>query len=160
MDTLVSFLGPYPAEQEYVGRSMKDDKSITVAICGSMKVIEAMIDCANELETMGIASHLPTLNEPVDYATLPENKRAVTKSKLIRDHIEKIYASDAVLIYNVTLGDRHNYIGANSFLEMGFAFAAGKPIYLFTDIPTQPNTEEIAGMLPICLNGNLELIQR
>lgn len=159
MDTLFAFPGPKPCEREYAGRTMNNDKAITVAICGSKKVVAEMNDCSKSLESMGMASHLPTLNEPIDYATLPESDRAATKSKLIRSHIEKIHASDAVLICNVTLGDRVNYIGANSFLEMGFAFAAGKPIYLFTDIPNQPNTDEIAGMLPICLNGNLELIQ-
>lgn len=119
-----------------------------------------MVNCANELEKMGIASHLPTLNEPRDYATLPASNRATTKAKMIRDHLEKINASDAVLICNSTLGDRVNYIGANSFLEMGFAFAADKPIYLLNEIPMQPNSDEIAGMLPISLGGNLSLIRR
>lgn len=132
----------------------------TITICGSMKVIREMTECAHSLEQIGIASYLPTLNEPVDYATLPENERATTKTKLIRDHIEKIKASDAVLICNATLGERVNYIGANSFLEMGFAFAFGKPIYLLNDIPTQPNTDEIAGMVPICLRGDLAGVRR
>lgn len=138
---------------------MMDDKIRTITICGSMKVVEQIIECARQLEEMGIASHVPTLKEPIDYATLPANERATTKANLIRNHIEKIHASDAVLIYNATLGERINYIGANSFLEMGFAFAAGKAIYLLNEIPDQPNTDEIAGMLPICLRGNLALIR-
>lgn len=104
---------------------------------------------------MGISCHLPTLDERVDYAVLPKAMRAPTKSILIHAHVDKINVSDAVLIYNISLDDRENYIGANTFLEMGFAFAFGKKIYLLNDIPNQPNTDEIAGMLPICLKGHL-----
>lgn len=127
----------------------------TVTLCGSMRVIDEMIDYARQLNERGIETYLPELNEPVDYSTLFSDQRASIKSGLIRNHIQKIQASDAVLICNLTLGDRIDYIGANSFLEMGFAFAFGKMIFLLNDVPDQPNTDEIVGMLPITLNGDL-----
>lgn len=131
---------------------------MTIALCGSMRVIDEMIACSRKLNQWGIDTHLPTLNEPVDYALLPASQRATTKAGLIRNHVEKIKASDAVLIFNQTLDDRVDYIGANSFLEMGFAFAFGKAIYILNDIPIQPNTDEIVGMLPTCLRGDVEQI--
>lgn len=131
---------------------------MAISLCGSMRVIGEMIACARQLNEWGIVTYLPTLDEPVDYGALPVDLRAATKAELIRNHIVKIRKSDAVLIYNETLDDRVNYIGANSFLEMGFAFAFGKTIYLLTDIPEQPNSDEIAGMLPVCLKGKLTRI--
>lgn len=136
-------------------KMMNTSPSETITLCGSMRVIDEMVACSRRLNDWGIATFLPTLDEPVDYSTLPESERAKTKSILIRNHVEKIAESDAVLIFNPTLDDRVNYIGANSFLEMGFAFAFGKSIYLLTNIPDQPNTDEIVGMLPICLDRDL-----
>jgi len=52
-----------------------------------------------------------------------------------------------------------NYVGGNSFLEMGFAFILKKKIFLLNDIPEMPYTSEIVAMKPICLKGNLEKIQ-
>lgn len=127
----------------------------TVALCGSMRVIEEMIDYSTLLNQWGIATFLPTLDEPIDYSTLPPSQRAAVKAELIRRHIAKIQASDAVLICNATLGHFVNYIGANSFLEMGFAFAFGKTIFLLNDVPDQHNTDEILGMLPVSLQGEL-----
>lgn len=124
-----------------------------------MRTIDEMMACSRLLNEWGISTFLPTLDEPVDYGAIPDEQRAKTKSVLIRAHVEKIASSDAVLIYNPPLDGKVNYIGANSFLEMGFAFAFGKTIYLLTDIPDQPNTDEIRGMLPVCLNGDLTLLK-
>lgn len=124
-----------------------------------MRVIDEMVACSRQLNAWGIVTLLPTLNEPIDYHELPADERARTKSVLIRRHVDKIARSDAVLIYNQTIDERVNYIGANSFLEMGFAFAFEKPIYLLTNVPDQPNTDEILGMLPICLDSDLTLLR-
>lgn len=138
---------------------MTTNASRTIALCGSMRVLDEMLACSKQLNEWGIATYLPTLDEPVDYSALPVDERGQTKARLIRDHIDKISKSDAVLICNPTFDDRINYIGANSFLEMGFAFAFNKHIFILTNIPEQPNTDEIIGMLPICLNGDLSRLK-
>jgi len=51
-----------------------------------------------------------------------------------------------------------NYIGANTFLEMAFAYILKKPIFILNNIPEQPNTVEIEGLKPILLNGNLNAL--
>ena len=48
------------------------------------------------------------------------------------------------------------YIGANTFLELGFAYLLEKPIYLLHQIPDQPNQVEIMGLGPIVLAGNVD----
>lgn len=124
-----------------------------------MRVVEEMINCAAQLLEWGINALLPDQDEVVVNSTLAAGDRPAEKARLIRQHLEKIRVSDGVLIYNQTIDDRIDYIGANAFLEMGFAFAFGKPIYLLNDIPEQPNSEEIAGMLPVSLNGDLSAIR-
>jgi nucleoside 2-deoxyribosyltransferase len=51
------------------------------------------------------------------------------------------------------------YIGGNTFLEMGYAFVLGKPIFLLNKIPDISYTSEIEGMDPIVIYNNLEKIK-
>jgi hypothetical protein len=67
---------------------------------------------------------------------------------MIMDHLEKIKKGDAILVLNERLKDIDGYIGANSFLEMGFALCLNKKIFLLNKIPDQPNSVEIGGMMP------------
>ncbi len=50
-------------------------------------------------------------------------------------------------------------LGGNVFLEMGFAYALGKNIFLLNEIPEQSNRVEIMGMQPIVINGKRDLIK-
>ena len=73
--------------------------------------------------------------------------------------MNKIEKSDAILVVNVTKGDIKNYIGANTFLEIGFAHYIDKKIYLLNEIPNQKYIEdEILAVEPIILNGDLTII--
>ena len=79
---------------------------------------------------------------------------------LIRKHYEKIKEADAVLILNMSKNGIENYLGANTFLEMGFALALNKTIFLLNPLPANPYIQDEAeAMLPIVLNGDLELIR-
>ena len=52
-----------------------------------------------------------------------------------------------------------NYIGGNSFLEMGFAYVLGKKIFLLNEIPeSKLIKQEIVAMQPKILNGDLSKI--
>jgi len=79
------------------------------------------------------------------------------KNDFIRRHYEKIKESDAILVLNYDRRGIKNYIGGNTFLEMGFAHILNKPIYLMRDIPAEMNfiLEEIMAMQPVVLNGDL-----
>lgn len=101
---------------------------------------------------------MPSFDEPVDYQTVSAERRAVLKSGLIRSHFDHIARSDCILVVNNTVGDKRNYIGANAFLEMGYAFGVGKPIYLLNALPDQANTDELAGLLPVIVHGDLSRI--
>lgn len=124
-----------------------------------MRCIDQMLLVDKQLQAMGYQALYPDPTEPTNYQEIHHDLRDTHKSKLITKHIEKIKKSSAVLIVNETFGHQHNYIGANSFLEMGFAYLLGIPIYLYNDIPDQPNTDEIRGMLPIVIHRNLQNIK-
>ena len=46
----------------------------------------------------------------------------------VREHFKKIEESDVMLVCNFTKNGIDNYVGANTFLEMGFAYYVKKPI--------------------------------
>jgi hypothetical protein len=73
--------------------------------------------------------------------------------------MDKIEKSDAILVANYTKKEIENYIGANTFLEIGFAHHIGKKIYFLNPIPDQPYIrEELEAVEPVVLNGNLDKI--
>ncbi|KKQ28224.1 MAG: Maf-like protein [Candidatus Magasanikbacteria bacterium GW2011_GWC2_37_14] len=77
----------------------------------------------------------------------------------IREHWRVIQESEVVLILNYDKNNIPNYIGGNSFLEMGFAYILNKPIYLLNPIPAMPFYEtEIIAMKPVILDGDLTKI--
>ena len=80
------------------------------------------------------------------------------KQNFIDRHIDKIKQSDAILLANYTKNEIKDYIGANTFLEMAFAYVLGKSIFILNGIPEQSNTVEIEGLKPVILNGNLNSI--
>jgi hypothetical protein len=62
-----------------------------------------------------------------------------------------------ILVVNLTKGDTKNYIGANTFLELGFAHYLGKRIYLLNPIPDQPYIlDEVLTIDPIVLDGDIQ----
>jgi len=79
---------------------------------------------------------------------------------LIRKHWEKIKYGDAILVLNYTKNRTKNYIGGNSFLEMGFAHILNKIIFLLNPVPTNKfYHEELLAMSPVILNGKLSKIK-
>jgi len=124
-----------------------------------MSVLHRILEIRTILESKGMVIETPSLDEPKDYSTLSEEDRAPIKTEMIRKHLERIKKSDAILVVNETAKGIENYIGANSFLEMGIAFALEKPILLLNSIPQQPNRDELLGLAPKELKGDLNSIQ-
>ncbi|MEA1936645.1 MAG: hypothetical protein U9N04_00855 [Patescibacteria group bacterium] len=134
-----------------------------IVICGSMTFSKDMIDIEKELLEIGYSVIIPKYTK--EYAELKlaeethsESVKNKVENDLIRDYFNKIKSCDAVLIINEKKYNTNNYIGGNSFLEMGFAHISNKKIFLFNDIPEMIYTDEIRAMQPIILNGNLKKI--
>lgn len=123
-----------------------------------MSVLPRILEIKNTLESKGMIVETPSLDEPSDYSRLSEQDRAPIKTEMIRRHLERIKKSNAILVVNETAKGVENYIGANSFLEMGIAFALEKPILLLNSVPQQPNRDELLGLNPRELRGDLDSI--
>lgn len=110
-----------------------------------------------ELEDRGFKVYTPSEEgTEIDYSLLTKQQQVEIKRNFINKHIRKIKDSDAILLANFTKNEKANYIGANSFLEMAFAYILSKEIFILHSIPNQTNTLEIEGLNPIQLQGNLD----
>jgi hypothetical protein len=81
------------------------------------------------------------------------------KEGAIRDHYEKIDWCDAILAVNHDKRGITGYIGGNTLIEIGVAFYLHKPIYILNSVSSELSyKQEIMGMKPILLNGDVSLI--
>ena len=127
-----------------------------ITICGSMHFFDKIIALKKTLEELGHSVETPDREGlDTDYSKLSDQEQIDLKQKFIDGHIEKIKRSDAVIIANYPKNGRENYIGANSFLEMGIAYTLGKKIFLLHNIPDQENSVEIRGLKPSALGGDM-----
>jgi len=134
-----------------------------ITVCASMTFSPEIVEIARKLKERGHEIDLPKFTE--HYSTLSSREEMHVESAhnkiehdLIRYYFRLIEKSDAILVVNKTKKGIENYIGANTLLEMGFAYVLDKPIYLLNPIPRQDSSDEIIAMRPIVLAGRLELI--
>lgn len=126
-----------------------------------MSFAKEMLELKSLLEAREHACLIP--NETIGYADGKveneggsEGARRKIEHDLIRDHHRKIEQSDAILVVNHSKKGVENYIGGNTFLEMGFAYILGKKIFLLNDVPSLDLIkEELLAMRPVILNGDL-----
>jgi len=141
-----------------------------ITICGSIAFFDEMVDMKSKLEEMGYRVDLPPTeikNEDGKMISVHEyyklRKELDTsikwiwerKKEAIIDHFRKIEWGDAILVLNYEKNGISGYIGANTLIEMGLALWLKKPIYLLNEIPEISAKEEILGMQPVILNGDL-----
>jgi translation elongation factor EF-Ts len=130
-----------------------------ITICGSIKFYDDMVKIQGQLEKKGHEVFMPVKAAGVDYWAEDNTSRVQAKKtlELINEHFFKIEKSDAILVVNITKGDIKNYIGANTFLELGFAHYLGRKIYLLNPIPDQPYIiDEILTIDPVVLEGSVD----
>ena len=144
-----------------------------ITICGSIAFYDEMSDVKKKLEDMGYQVELPP-HEVKDEngIMIPvkeyyERRKATTddrgwiwerKSEAIAWHNKKIELGDVVLVLNYDKNGVPGYIGGNTLMEMGVAFFLNKPIYLLQQIPEISYKEEVLGMKPVVLMGDLGML--
>ncbi len=134
---------------------------MTITICASLKFWDETLELKAGLEKLGHIVYTPVKVEGVDYWEEDGSKRVAAKKTqdLISEHMEKIEKSDAILVANYTKKDIENYIGANTFMEIGFAHHLKKKIFFINPMPNQPYIkEELESVEPIILEGDLSRI--
>ena len=74
---------------------------------------------------------------------------------LIKRDYNLIKECDCILVLNLDKKGVKNYIGGNTFLEIGFAHVLDKKIFLLNPIPEMGYTDEVKAVEPVVLNGDL-----
>ena len=141
-----------------------------ITLCGSIAFYVKMLEIKSKLEQMGHEVKLPPAEIPDENGKMIPIKDYYEKRKketdtnswiwdrkqdAIRWHFQKVDWSDAVLILNYDKNSVSGYIGPNTLMEMGIAFYLNKKILLLKDIPEIIYKEEILGMKPIVIDGDL-----
>lgn len=131
-----------------------------IVICASMSAIKKIIEVQEELKILGHFVVVPKNLEKHLAKTFSsaESTEEKIKDNLIVGYFEKIKDSDAVLVLNLDKNGIENYIGGNTFLEMGFAYVLNKKIFLINNIPEVSYRDEIISMQPVILSGDLKKI--
>jgi len=144
-----------------------------ITICGSVAFQDEALFLKEKLEKLGHEVKLWPLELKDEKGQListreyyqirriaNENEKWVwdRKAEAILEHFNKIAWADAILVLNYEKNNIKGYIGGNTLMEMGLAFFLKKKIYLLFQIPELPYKEEILGLKPIIINGDLNKI--
>jgi hypothetical protein len=118
--------------------------------------IKQTLEQAGHTITLPISYENPSKEASFDQSS-PEYRE--WKAATIREHETKIRPQDAILVLNFEKNGQPHYIGGATFLEIFKAFELGKKIFLYNPLPQNIFYDELIGMSPIVINGNLALIQ-
>lgn len=134
-----------------------------IGVIGSMQYTERMIEVKDQLKKIGHNAFVTSLAQPFIGKNDDEKEKIKIDQKNNQDAIREFWrmmqGADAVVVVNYDKNGVENYIGGNTFLEMGFAHILNQIIFLINPIPKIPYYEtEIIAMKPIILNGDLTKI--
>ena len=124
---------------------------------------------SNELTTLGYKVSIPftiekIINRKMSLKNVLKHKKQndffiyTRDNDLIKRNFDRINQANAVLILNLDKNGIKNYIGGNTFLEIGLAHVLGKKIFLYNQIPNMIYTDEIKAMNPTVINQQLNKI--
>ncbi len=152
-----------------------------ITICGSIGFYKEMESARDELLELGHEIKIPelALEVPKEFGggkkmyfgqyieenggidSFPVgNKIWDLKENAIRDHYEKINWADVILVINQEKRGIAGYIGGNTLIEIRVAFYFKKPIFILNPVSSELSyKQEILGIKPVILNGNLNNIK-
>ncbi|MCX6812306.1 MAG: hypothetical protein NTW79_01630 [Candidatus Berkelbacteria bacterium] len=134
-----------------------------IGIVGSMQFTEKMLEIKKELVKLGHQPFLTDLHKGFCGKTDEEKEKLKLHQKFNKDAIRTFWqamqGSDGILVLNFDKNGINNYIGGNTFLEMGFAHVLNQKIFLLNPIAEMIYTTEIIAMKPIVINGDLTKIK-
>jgi hypothetical protein len=135
-----------------------------IGIIGSMQYTNRMLEVKDELTTLGHEPFLTNLHVAFIGKTAEEIEVIKIDQKNNKDAIREFWnamqGADAVLALNYDKHGIKNYIGGNTFLEIGFAHVLNQKIFLLNPIPEiHFYKTEIEAMKPVILRGDLSLIK-
>ncbi len=142
-----------------------------IAICASINITPKIKEVSDILQSLGHKVIIPVTSQRILDGKLTMEKFLKEKEKngdgafrkikydAIRGYYEKLKKVDSILVLNIDKNGIKNYIGGNTFLEMGFAYVLKKSIFLYNEIPDMLYTDELLAMKPIIINKDLNKIK-
>ncbi len=152
-----------------------------ITICGSIAFYKEMESARDELVKLGHEVKIPELalevpqefggGRKVYFGQFIEQNGGIDafgaghqiwdlKEGAIRDHYDKIDWGEAILVINQDKRGIKGYIGGNTLMEIGVAFYQHKQIFILNPVSSELSyKQEILGMKPVFLNGDLSLIK-
>lgn len=141
----------------------------TIVLCSSANFYQHVNELADQLDELGFTAVVPhnaaEMRKSGNYDTTAvktwyDNPSDFDKkAQYMRWHFDEIAKGDAILVVNDTKHDVDGYIGSNVLLEMGLAFYLKKPIFILNQVDTTlANYEEVYGMTPVFLDGDLHKV--
>jgi hypothetical protein len=135
-----------------------------IGVISSMQNSEKMIEVCDALEKQGHIAFASKFAPSMVGKSDEEKEKMKLNQKYNMDAIREFWkamqGADAVLVLNIEKNGMKNYIGGNTFLEMGFAHVLDQKIFLYNLIPENPFYQtEIIAMNPVVINGDLSLIK-
>lgn len=135
-----------------------------IGIIASMQYTEQMLDIKEKLTALGHEAFLTDLHKAFIGKNDEEKEIIKIRQKndmdAIREFWNMMQGADAVFVLNLDKNGIKNYIGGNTFLEIGFAHILNQKIFLLNPIPDIAFYKtEIEAMKPVILNGDLSLIK-
>jgi len=117
----------------------------------------------NNLEQRGHEVALPnSYDNPFkeeEIKNLSKEEHIKWKASMMKKDKVSIEPNDAVLVLNFEKNGQPNYIGGATFLELYKSWELNKKIFLFNAIPDCKLKDEIIGMDPTVINGDLTKIK-
>lgn len=109
-----------------------------------------------------------TITTPNSYDNLCKememhNLRAAEHSKwkggMLRSQKERVMGNDAIVVLNFEKNGEPNYIGGATFLEVYEDFSNNEKIFFYNPLPEGMPHDELLGINPIVINGDLSLVK-
>jgi hypothetical protein len=133
-----------------------------IFIVCSKHMYPRVAEVKEQLEAAGHATVLPhSYHNPGaedTQRTLGDTTHAEWKAEKLRRSIEVVADIDAVLVLNFEKNGSPNYIGGATFLEMYEAFRQHKKLFMYNPVPEGLLRDEVLGLQPIILRGDLSLV--
>ncbi len=134
-----------------------------IGVVGSMQYTEKMLELRDKLIELGHDAFVTNLAAPFVGKTDDEKETIKIHQKENMDAIREFWnlmqGADAILVANLDKHGIANYIGGNTFLEMGFAHVLNQKIFMLNPVPEMPYYKtEIVAMKPIVVDGDLTKI--
>ncbi len=106
----------------------------SVVLCGSNRFAPQMREFAQKLKALGVVVFEPHLYRASGgvWADIKDYDKQFVALGLTHDHFYKIRMADVVYIYN-----EDGYSGVSVSMEIGYAVALNKPIYIYDDNDTE-----------------------